>query len=233
VTGGYTVLAADDEQELLDVLELYLAKEDIKLIKARDGREALERFRSNEVHLVLLDIMMPGPDGLSVLREIRATSAVPAIMITARSADHEKILALDLGADDYVTKPFNPMEVAARVKAQLRRSYDLNGHDPSAPLVVGELALYPDEGRVERDGVEISLTSTEFKILRLLLGSPGKIFTQRQIYQAVWGGSLGAADSALVLVHISNLRNKIEADPKHPQLLKTIKGLGYKVQKGA
>jgi len=230
-TSGYTVLAADDEQELLDVLELYLAKDGIRLVKAKDGREALERFRDHNVHLVLLDVMMPGPDGYSVLREIRAASTVPAIMISARSADHDKILGLELGADDYVTKPFNPMEVAARVKAQLRRTYELNGHAGEAPLAVGDLVLYPDEGRVERAGVNIALTSTEFRILRLLLGAPGKVFTKGQIYEAVWHGRLGEADSALVLVHLSNLRNKIETDPRRPRYLKTIKGLGYKIQK--
>jgi DNA-binding response OmpR family regulator len=230
-TSGYTILAADDEQELLDVLELYLAKDGITLLKAKDGREALERFRSHEVHLVLLDVMMPGPDGYSVLRAIRAASTVPAIMISARSADHDKILGLELGADDYVTKPFNPMEVAARVKAQLRRTYELNGHAPSAPLVVGDLALYPDEGRVERAGQPVALTSTEFRLLRFLMAAPGKVFTKRQLYEAVWQGQPCEADSAAVVVHLSNLRNKIEADPRRPQILKTIKGLGYKVVK--
>jgi len=230
----YMVLAADDERELLDILELYLSKDGIRMLKASDGEEALAMFQNNEVHLLLLDIMMPKIDGYGVLRRIRETSPVPAIMISARGADNDRILGLELGADDYIAKPFNPMEAVARVKAQLRRSWQMaplnTGNQEPSDIVLGGLVIRPLEGVAERDGKEISLTSTEFKILCLLGESPGRVFTKKQIYEAVWKDWYIEDDSAL-LVHMSNLRNKIESDPKKPVILKTIKGLGYKVEK--
>ena len=232
----YTVLAADDEKELLDVLELYFQKENIRMIKAVDGQTALDLFKANTVHLVLLDVMMPNKDGFAVLREIRKTSHVPAIMITARSEDYDKILGLELGADDYITKPFNPLEVVARIKAQLRRNYryetvEAVGLTPEAnPLKVGELVLLLQEGSLTKNGEVIILTSTELKILHLLMSQPGRVFTKQQIYESVWEEYYMESDSS-VLVHISNLRNKIENNPKKPEILKTIKGLGYKVER--
>lgn len=227
----YKILAADDEIELLDALELYLSKENITLIKAKDGLEAMNLFYSEEVHLLLLDIMMPKIDGFSVLRRIREKSKVPAIMITARGEDYDKILGLELGADDYISKPFNPLEVVARIKAQLRRNYDYNEYSNKKEILnLFDLELNMEEGTLKKSNILIPLTSTEIKILYLLMKSPGRIFTKGQIFENVWEDAF-VGDDNTIMVHISNLRNKIEADPKHPKILKTIKGLGYKLEK--
>jgi len=227
----YVVLAADDERELLDTLELFLQRENIILVKAADGREALSLFKEEQPDLVLLDIMMPKLDGFSVLRKIRETSLVPAIMMMARSQDYDKILGLELGADDYVTKPYNPMEVTARIKAQLRRTYSYAV--PFEENVVYEmfgLAVDTRECSVKKHGGDIFLTRTEYRILELLIKSPGRIYTKQQIYDYAWEEPYLGDDAAL-MVHISNLRNKIEDDPKHPVMIKTVKGLGYRFEK--
>lgn len=229
----YRILAADDETELLDVLELFLEREGLSLIKAADGWEALERFRSSQPHLVLLDIMMPGMDGFEVLRRIRRESRVPAIMLTARDRDYDKVLGLELGADDYITKPYNPIEVAARVKAQLRRSYDYGaGPCPEASEEIRQsgLTLKPLEGALYKDGLMIQLTGTELRILELLMRNPGRIFTKQQIFDSAWEEEYLGDDNTL-MVHISNLRAKLEDNPRQPRLLKTVKGLGYKFEK--
>lgn len=228
----YKVLAADDETELLDALELYAERENITLIKADNGITALELFRSEKPHLVLLDIMMPGLDGFSVLKKIRAESSVPAIMLTARGEDHDKILGLELGADDYITKPYNPMVVMARIKAQLRRNYDYKESTAAADteLKCFDIVLNRSEGTVTKGGVQTALTKTEFLILELLMQNRGRIFTKQQIFGHVWGGDY-IADDNTVMVHISNLRSKIENDPRSPEILKTVKGLGYKIEK--
>lgn len=227
----YKVLAADDEKELLDALELYITRENIRLVKAGNGVEAMELFRRENPHLVLLDIMMPGLDGFSVLRKIREESKVPAIMVTARGEDYDKILGLELGADDYITKPFNPLEVVARIKAQLRRNYDYQDTGENSAINLSGLLLNAGEGTVHKDGVSLELTRTEFCILELLMKNPGRIFTKQQIIDYAWGNDYMAEENT-VMVHISNLRGKIEDDPKTPTLLKTVKGLGYKFEKG-
>jgi DNA-binding response OmpR family regulator len=229
----YTILAADDEVELLNVLELYLQRENINLIKAKDGIEAMEMFKTQEIHIVLLDIMMPGLNGYRVLSKIRETSKIPAIMLTARDEDYDKILGLDLGADDYITKPYNPLEVVARIKAQLRRNYAYieSPEEKFAIIKLFDMEIRMDEGRLIKNGITINLTSTELKILHLLMKHPGRIFTKRQIFEHVWEEPY-AWDDNTIMVHISNLRNKIEYNPRQPQLIKTIKGLGYKMEKG-
>ncbi|MBU3876087.1 response regulator transcription factor [Faecalicatena sp. AGMB00832] len=231
---GYTILAADDETELLDVLELYLGRENIGIRKAKDGIEAMEIFHREEVHLALLDIMMPGLDGFSVLRKIRETSRIPAIMLTAKSEDYDKILGLELGADDYITKPYNPLEVVARIKAQLRRNYDYREESARETqfLQVKGLVLRPEEGLVTLDEEVMELTSTEFKILRLLMEYPGRIFTRQQIFEQVWEEEY-ARDDNTVMVHISNLRGKLERMPGEAPQIRTVKGLGYKLEKEA
>ena len=228
----YKVLAADDETELLDALELYTERESIKLIKADNGITALELFRSEKPHLVLLDIMMPGLDGFAVLKKIREESKIPAIMLTARIEDYDKILGLELGADDYITKPYNPMVVVARIKAQLRRNYDYkdNNTTESKEIKCFDIALNKDEGIVTKGGKAIELTKTEFLILELLMQNRGRIFTKQQIFDYAWDSGY-IADDNTVMVHISNLRAKIEDNPKTPKILKTIKGLGYKIEK--
>ncbi|MDR0784071.1 MAG: response regulator transcription factor [Propionibacteriaceae bacterium] len=227
----YTVLAADDELELLDVLDLYLSKEGIRLLKAGNGRDALALFRTETVHLLLLDIMMPELDGYGVLQEVRKTSSIPVIILSARAEDHEKILGLELGADDYIAKPFNPMEATARIKAQLRRTYSFAGQDSTtATYAMHGLVLDTGAGTLTKEGELVPLTSTEYKILGFLMGHPGRVFTRRQIYEAVWGDSYLENDSSLMM-HLSNLRAKIEDDPRRPEIIITIKGLGYKIEK--
>lgn len=227
----YKVLAADDETELLNALELYTERENIRLIKADNGISALELFYSEKPHLVLLDIMMPGLDGFAVLKRIRAESKIPAIMITARGQDYDKILGLELGADDYITKPYNPLVVVARIKAQLRRNYDYRDDTAQeTELRCFDLALSRSEGVVRKNGRPIELTKTEFLILELLMQNRGRIFTKQQIFDYAWDDGY-IADDNTVMVHISNLRSKIEDNPRSPKLLKTIKGLGYKLEK--
>ncbi len=228
----YKVLAADDETELLDALELYTERESIKLIKADNGITALELFRSEKPHLVLLDIMMPGLDGFAVLKKIREESKIPAIMLTARGEDYDKILGLELGADDYITKPYNPMVVVARIKAQLRRNYDYKDNNAveSKEIKCFDIILNKDEGIVTKGGKAAELTKTEFLILELLMQNRGRIFTKQQIFDYAWDSGY-IADDNTVMVHISNLRAKIEDNPKTPKILRTIKGLGYKIEK--
>lgn len=232
--GVFTILAADDETELLEALELFMGKEKMRLVKAADGVAALELFEKEQPDLVLLDVMMPGLDGFSVLRKIREKSKVPAIMMTARTEDYDKILGLELGADDYITKPYNPLEVMARVKAQLRRCYDYqeknNGDGADKILKAFDLELNLAECVLKKSGREIALTKTEFKILELLMKTPGRIYTKQQIFDYSWEDTYMGDDST-IMVHISNLRNKIEDEPKKPVMIKTIKGLGYKFEK--
>ena len=229
----YKILAADDETELLDALELYTERENIKLIKTDNGITALELFRSEKPHLVLLDIMMPGLDGFSVLKKIRAESSVPAIMITARGEDYDKILGLEIGADDYITKPYNPMVVVARIKAHLRRSYGFmdGSKSENSELRCFDIILTIDEGTVKKNNAAIQLTKTEFMILSLLMKNQGRIFTKQQIFDYARDSEY-IADDNTIMVHISNLRSKIEDNPKKPTIIKTIKGLGYKIEKG-
>lgn len=229
--GKYVVLAADDEIELLDALELFLRREDIVLLKATDGLQALAQFSASSPDLLLLDIMMPEIDGFTVLQKIREKSNVPAIMVTARSEDYDKILGLELGADDYITKPYNPMEVAARVKAQLRRCYHYTEHTQNADTIHAfDLVLNKSDCSLQKDGRDVSLTGTEYKILELLMSSPGRIYTKQQIFEYVWNDPFFSDDST-VMVHISNLRNKIGDDSKKQQKIKTVKGLGYRFEK--
>lgn len=229
---SYRILAADDERELLDVLALFLEKEGIELIKAGDGREALLLIEKEAPQMVLLDIMMPEPDGYEVLRRIRLTSKIPAIMLTARVQDYDKVLGLELGADDYITKPYNPMEVTARIKAQLRRYYEYGGNvrEEHQEIQRLHLVLKPQEGILLSHGQPISLTGTELRILELLMKNPGRIFTKQQIFDYAWEEPYFGDDNT-IMVHISNIRAKIEENSKQPALLKTVKGLGYKFEK--
>ena len=228
----YKVLAADDEIELLEALELYTEREDIELIRADNGVSALALFQKEKPHLVLLDIMMPGMDGFAVLKRIRAESNVPVIMLTARDADYDKILGLEIGADDYITKPYNPMVVVARIKAQLRRNYDYQETSgvKSPELKCFDIVLNKEEGSVSKAGQSVELTKTELRILELLMENRGRILTKQQIFDYAWEGDY-IADDNTIMVHISNLRAKIEENPKSPRILKTVKGLGYKIEK--
>jgi len=229
---NYRILAADDETELLDALGLFLEREKIEIIKARDGEEAIALFGQEDPHLLLLDIMMPKKDGFEVLREVRIKSKIPAIMATAKDQDYDKILGLELGADDYITKPYNPMEVVARIKAQLRRYYDYGSSEgiQSEEIRRFALVLKPEEGILEKNGEPITLTGTELRILELLMRNAGRIYTKQQIFDYAWEDPYMSDDNT-IMVHISNIRAKIEHNPKVPEMLKTIKGLGYKFEK--
>jgi len=229
---NYKILIADDEIELLDVLELYFQKEEMLILKARDGKEALEIFYKEEPHLVILDIMMPEVSGFDVLRKIRKVSKIPAIMLTAKIQDCDKILGLEFGADDYITKPYNPLEVVARVKAQLRRSYDYIGDQikKNRDVQLFNLTLKPDEGILIKENKVITLTGTELRILELLMNNSGRIFTKQQLFDIVWDDTYFGDDNT-IMVHISNIRAKIEDNPRIPTMLKTVKGIGYKFEK--
>ncbi|MBR4578343.1 MAG: response regulator transcription factor [Oscillospiraceae bacterium] len=226
----YTVLICDDEPDIRSALRIYLTGEGYAVREAANGTEALDLLSREEIHLVLMDIMMPGMDGMTATAKLRQSSNVPVILITAKSEDTDKIAGLTLGADDYVCKPFNPLEVLARVRAQLRR-YAMLGGMPAASsaLRCGGIRM-DDEGKnVTNWGEEVSLTPTEYDILRLLLQHPGKVFSSREIYQRVWREAPLSAEGT-VPVHIRHLREKLEFDPANPRCLKVVWGKGYKLE---
>lgn len=229
-----TILIADDEVQIAELIELYLEKDDIRVLKAANGIEAWDLLQANKVDLAILDIMMPGMDGYQLVRKIRSKYTIPVIMLSAKTSDSDKILGLDLGADDYIAKPFNPLEVVARVQAQLRRFYELNPQAGAAPepsvIKIGELALDEDGGQALKSGAPLNLTQTEFRMLRFLMRNADRVVTKKQIFESVWETSW-YADDGTIMVHISNLRDKIEDDSRQPMYLKTIRGLGYKFEK--
>ena len=226
----YTILICDDEPDIRAALRIYLTGEGYDVLEAGTGDRALELMAEREVHLVLMDIMMPGMDGMTATAKLRETSNVPVILITAKSEDNDKILGLTVGADDYVTKPFNPLEVLARVRAQLRRYAQLGGMAvKNTALVCGGVVMDDEAKRVTLHGEEIALTPTEYDILRLLLQNPGKVFSSREIYAQVWRDEPLSAEGT-VPVHIRHLREKLEIDPASPRLLKVVWGKGYKLE---
>ena len=226
----YTILICDDEPDIRAALRIYLTGEGYDVLEAGTGDRALELMAEREVHLVLMDIMMPGMDGMTATAKLRETSNVPVILITAKSEDNDKILGLTVGADDYVTKPFNPLEVLARVRAQLRRYAQLGGMAvKNTAIVCGGVVMDDEAKRVTLHGEEIALTPTEYDILRLLLQNPGKVFSSREIYSQVWRDEPLSAEGT-VPVHIRHLREKLEIDPASPRLLKVVWGKGYKLE---
>jgi len=231
----YTILLADDEKEIVDLLSLYLENAGFSVIGASNGREALDALCRKDVKIdaAVLDIMMPEMDGYTLVRKIRETSNIPILILSARSDDSGKILGLDLGADDYITKPFNPLEITARVQAQLRRFYRLNAPAAQAQdrITAGELVLDRASCTLMKNGREIPLTAVEFRILCLLMENRGRVFTKSRIYENVWGGDFYGSDDNTIMVHMSNLRDKIEDDPRNPRYLKTVRGLGYRFEK--
>jgi DNA-binding response OmpR family regulator len=231
----YTILLADDEKEIVDLLSLYLESAGFDVIGVYSGTEALDMISSNDVKIdaAVVDIMMPGMDGYTLVRKIRETSSIPIIILSARSDDSGKILGLDLGADDYITKPFNPLEITARVQAQLRRYYRLNppASETADRISASGLVLDRDSCTLTKNGCEIPLTAIEYKILRLLMENRGKVFTKSRIYEHVWDGDFYDSDDNTIMVHISKLRDKIEDDSRAPKYLKTIRGLGYRFEK--
>ena len=229
----YNILICDDEKDIVNALKIFLQNPDYRLIEAHNGVEAVEAVQKEEIHLILLDIMMPQMDGITAMAKIRESFNMPIILLTAKSEDQDKILGLNIGADDYITKPFNPLEVAARVGSQLRRYTKLgSGTVSGSNLTVGSIELDNDTKTVTVDGNEVSLTPKEFDILKLLMEQPGKVFAPREIYRKVWGeDSLSAGDNT-VAVHIRHLREKIEITPNDPRYIKVIFGQGYKIEKG-
>ena len=226
----YNILICDDDKDIVNALKIYLTDPQYRLLAAYNGLEALEMAEKEELHLVLMDIMMPQLDGISAMVRLREKSNVPVILITAKGEDSDKILGLNVGADDYITKPFNPAEVTARVRAAIRR-YTQLGAGTARPktLRVGGLEMDDEAKQVCSDGEEIALTPKEYEILKLLMASPGKVFSPRDIYKRVWEEDPLGADST-VAVHIRHLREKIEIDPAHPSYLKVVWGQGYKIE---
>lgn len=228
----YNILVCDDEKDIVSALTIYLTTAGYQVFPAYDGTEALDLLRREDIHLVLLDIMMPKLDGIAALTRLREASNVPVILLTAKSEDTDKIQGLNLVADDYVTKPFNPVEVLARVKSQLRRYLQLGGGTvrPTA-LRLGGIALDDRTKEVTLDGDPVSLTPREYDILHLLMGSPGTVFSPKRIYRAVWGEEPFGVENA-VAVHIRHLREKLEIDPSDPRYIKVVWGQGYKMEGG-
>ncbi len=230
----YNILICDDERDIVSALKIYLSGEGYTLFEAYDGREALDIVRKNDIHLILMDVMMPQLDGIAATARIREESNVPIIMLTAKSESGDKVLGLNIGADDYITKPFDPVEVVARVRSQLRR-YTKLGAAPepqkAGRYTVGPITLDEEEKSVTADGETVALTPIEYNILRLLIKHPGRIYSSAQIYEMVWNESAVGAENA-VSVHIRHLRQKLEIDPSEPRYLKVVWGLGYKLEDG-
>lgn len=226
-----TVLVTDDDQDIRDGIEIYLKNEGYKVLKAADGVEALELLEQNEVHLIILDIMMPNMDGITATFKIRAERNIPIIMLSAKAEDTDKIHGLSVGADDYISKPFHPLELLARVKSQLRRYVQLGTYQGQTSKVeVDGLSLDMEAKEVRLDGEVVKLTPIEYKITELLLKNVGRVFSIREIYELVWNEEAYNAEN-VVAVHIRKIREKIEADPKNPRYLKVVWGIGYKIEK--
>ena len=224
------ILICDDERDIVSALKIYLSTEGYTLFEAYTGREAMEIVRKNEIHLILMDIMMPEMDGISATAKLREDYNIPIILLTAKSEDTDKVLGLNVGADDYITKPFNPIEVLARVRSQLRRYTTLGGMEQKpSKLVIGTIALDDETKMVTVDGEAVNLTPIEYNILLLLMRHPGRVYSSSQIYEQVWNDhALGSENT--VAVHIRHLREKLEIDPSNPRYLKVVWGLGYKME---
>ncbi len=227
----YNILICDDEKDIVNALKIYLYDANYTIYEAFNGKEALEVIRKHDIHLVLLDIMMPEMDGIQTMLKIRETSNVPIILLTAKSEDSDKVLGLTVGADDYITKPFNPIEVSARVRSQLRRYMQLGGGNVKPDVLrVGGIELDDKEKAVTLDGEPVALTPTEYDILKLLMQNPGQVFSPREIYQKIWN-DLPYGSENTVAVHIRHLREKLEINPAEPRYLKVVWGQGYKCEK--
>ena len=226
----YNVLVCDDERDIVSALKIYLTSEGHNVIEAYNGKEAVDIVSKQEIHLVLMDIMMPVMDGIQAMVKIREISNVPVILLTAKSEDTDKVLGLNVGADDYVTKPFNPVELQARVKSQLRRYMQLgSGTKDMAKLRMGGIEMDDKAKEVTLDGEKVNLTRTEYDILKLLMDHPGQVFSPNQIYEAVWKDNPYGTENT-VAVHIRHLREKIELNPQEPRFLKVVWGRGYKME---
>ena len=228
----YNVLICDDQPDIVQALKIYLTPEGYQLFEAANGAQAVEMVRTGDIHLVLLDVMMPQMDGIAATARIREFSNIPIILLTAKSETQDLVLGLNVGADDYITKPFVPVEVLARVRSQLRRYARLGSQPlPADALTVGGITLNDSEKTVTVDDVPVLLTPMEHNILKLLMESPGKVYSTREIYEAVWNEPAFGSEGA-VAVHIRHIREKIEIDPSNPRYLKVVWGRGYKMEGG-
>jgi len=228
-----TILVCDDEREIVDAIEIYLSQEGYHVLKAYNGADALHILEQEKVHLLIIDIMMPKLDGIHATLKIRESNGLPIIMLSAKTEDSDKILGLNVGADDYIGKPFNPLELVARVKSQLRRYTQLGtisdeNHSGNV-YQVGGLVMKDDYKEVTVDGKPVKLTPIEYNILLLLVKNPGKVFSTTEIYQSIWNEEAFATDNTIA-VHVRHIREKIEANPKNPIYLKVVWGVGYKIE---
>ena len=227
----YNILICDDQPDIVNALKIYLAPEGYNLLAAYNGVDAVKIAKEQDVHLILLDIMMPGMDGITATSKIREFSNVPIILLTAKSETEDKVLGLNVGADDYITKPFAPVEVLARVKSQLRRYSSLGSRaEDSSVITLGGISLDDRSKTVTVEGEPVSLTPTEYAILHLLMANPGKVFSTKVLYESVWQEAALGSEGA-VAVHIRHLREKIEINPREPRYLKVVWGVGYKIEK--
>ena len=226
------ILVCDDDREIVEAIEIYLSQEGYKILKAYDGMQALKILEEQKVHLLIIDVMMPKLDGIRATLKIREKSSIPIIILSAKSEDVDKILGLNIGADDYVTKPFNQLELVARVKSQIRRYTKLGNMQGEGSNIysVGGLTINDDLKEVTVDGETVKMTPIEYNILLLLAKNPGKVFSIEQIYQNIWNEEAIGADNT-VAVHIRHIREKIEINPKEPRYLKVVWGVGYKIEK--
>lgn len=226
------ILVCDDDKEIVDAIEIYLVQEGYHVLKAYDGVQAMEILQEQDVHLLIIDIMMPRLDGIHATLKIRETSSIPIIMLSAKTEDADKILGLNIGADDYVAKPFNPLELVARVKSQLRRYTELGNitEESSNVFKTGDLVINDELKEVMVDGNAVKMTPIEYNILLLLVKNQGKVFSINQIYESIWNEDAIGADNT-VAVHIRHIREKIEINPKEPKYLKVVWGIGYKIEK--
>lgn len=224
----FTVLVCDDEKDIVSALKIYLTSDGYNVLEAYNGNEAIDIIEKEEVHCVLMDIMMPDMDGITALMKIREKYNTPVIFTTAKSEDNDIVLGLNLGADDYITKPFNPVEVLARVRSQIRRFTRLGGSTSPQNIVVAGITIDDNGKAVYVDGKEVSLTPKEYEILKLLALTPGKVYSPAEIYRHVWKDEPFGAD-ATVAVHIRHLREKIEINPNNPRYIKVVWGQGYKI----
>ena len=228
----YNILICDDEIDIVNALKIYLTDPNYKFFEAYNGQDALHIIENEEIHLVLMDIMMPKLDGITATTKLRELSNVPVIMITAKSEDNDKILGLNIGADDYITKPFNPVEVAARVRSQIRRYMHLGGGTvQSETFTVGGIVLNDTNKQVTLDGDPVSLTPKEYEILKLLLTNTGRVYSPKEIYRLIWHEKPLGTDNT-VAVHIRHLREKLEINPAEPRYIKVVFGQGYIIEKG-
>lgn len=227
----YNILVCDDDKEIVEAIQIYLSKEGYNILKAYNGEEALKLIKNNEIHLIILDIMMPKINGIKVAEEIRKDKGIPIIMLSAKSEDYDKINGLNTGADDYVTKPFNPLELIARVNSQIRRYTTLGSikKEEENLYKTGGLVINDDTKEVLIDEKQIKLTPTEYNILKFLTKNKGMVFSIEQIYENVWEDEAYGAEN-IIAVHIRHIREKIEINPKEPKYLKVIWGIGYKIE---